>query len=266
MAVFGMEFAFRNLGNRLAGVVVCCDDSTVNSHLDGHVFESPVAQCRSVDNVVAGTAVFLLNCTRMELHGVFVATTKGELITSGRNGESDCAHIPVKVHKEATPLKEPEFKRVIRDDSRSGRCFQLELDQHQAKQLCGLFKSSVPQIRGQGRRSVLDPPQTRQTNGEGQPNNAQMDISREGVGLETENSEGDRAFWDEKFLGDYGNTGGNMSAELADVPSYGRKSRRRRKRSSNARVSATPLFPRFQASLVEFSQHNRRVAVASGIC
>lgn len=149
----GFKDPFRHLGDRLAGVIFGCSDETLGECIDEGVFGLPIGHQCYVERIKIGMPLFLFNYTRRELHGVFLAASNGEMDIRPSAWTKEASErtpfpsqVRIKVHKKGKVLKECEFKPAIIGNYNCPSLFQFELDEHQVKQLCKLYKSSVPKM------------------------------------------------------------------------------------------------------------------------
>jgi len=116
-----------------------------------------------------GCPIFLFNYTDKKLHGIFEATTSGQLNinphgwTGGTVAKTRYpAQVRVAWYNRCTPLPEAAFKPIIADCYYSQGRFLFELTAAQATQLCALFKSGVgaapPRSPGPAAQAVRSPP------------------------------------------------------------------------------------------------------------
>ena len=103
-----------------------------------------------VEYIEPGCPIFLFNYTDKKLHGIFEATTCGQLNinphgwTGGTVAKTRYpAQVRVAWYARCTPLPEAVFKPVIATNYYADRRFLFELDASQATQLCALFKGQA---------------------------------------------------------------------------------------------------------------------------
>ena len=103
-----------------------------------------------VEYIEPGCPIFLFNYTDKKLHGIFEATTSGQLNinphgwTGGTVAKTRYpAQVRVAWYARCTPLPESVFKPVIAANYYADRRFLFELDASQATQLCALFKGQA---------------------------------------------------------------------------------------------------------------------------
>ena len=103
-----------------------------------------------VEYIEPGCPIFLFNYTDKKLHGIFEATTCGQLNinphgwTGGTVAKTRYpAQVRVAWYARCTPLPEAVFKPVIAANYYADRRFLFELDAAQATQLCALFKGQA---------------------------------------------------------------------------------------------------------------------------
>ena len=118
-----------------------------------------------VEYIEPGCPIFLFNYTDKKLHGIFEATTCGQLNinphgwTGGTVAKTRYpAQVRVAWYARCTPLPEAVFKPVIAANYYADRRFVFELDATQATQLCALFKGQAGNSPGRALAPGAVPP------------------------------------------------------------------------------------------------------------
>eukprot|EP00210_Caulerpa_lentillifera_P005495 g5255.t1 len=140
----------RHLNSALAGVIFGCTNQTFDECIEGKIFGLPISHLSYVQNVKPGMLIFLFNYSSREMHGVFRATSKGQLNINPhawtRRGQKKTmypAQVEVEIFQKHKPLKEYEFRSAISENYTNGVFFMFELDQLQIGRLCVLFEISM---------------------------------------------------------------------------------------------------------------------------
>lgn len=182
-SVASFEEAKRNLGEtgKLGGVIFGCSKETIRECLDGLIFGLPRSHFSYVYWIEPGLPVFLFNYNDRNMHGVFKATTYGQLEINPNawTGSTTLktrfpAQVEVEVWKDCLPVNERDFKPIMKNcyyqNSDKNNCyFVFELTKGEAKRLIAKFEerprpaqppASKPQqpVSGQARASL--PPVT----------------------------------------------------------------------------------------------------------
>ncbi|KAK3027110.1 hypothetical protein RJ639_042404 [Escallonia herrerae] len=114
----------------------------------------PATHFSYVRNITPGLPLFLFNYSDRKLHGIFEATSTGQM-NIDRYGWTDveeeahgqeytkyAAQVRVRIQKQCRPLSEDQFGPVIADNYYERKLFWFELDRAQTSKLISLFTSS----------------------------------------------------------------------------------------------------------------------------
>ncbi|CAI9103003.1 OLC1v1001412C2 [Oldenlandia corymbosa var. corymbosa] len=181
----------KNLRNReLGSVIFGCTDKTIDECKANNLFGLPYGHFSYVKNVTPGLVLFLFNYAVRQLHGIFEATSPGQLNinpyawTEGRTQltkfpaqvkktqQLNCSlihfclflfsyKVQVRVQHRCRPLSEKEFAPIIAENYYKGNHFWFELDQTQTQtsKLKNLFLSSLSPIPRFSQRSQNPSPE-----------------------------------------------------------------------------------------------------------
>ncbi|XAR65988.1 hypothetical protein NMG60_11012019 [Bertholletia excelsa] len=147
----------RNLRKSDIGAVIFgCKNNTIGECYSKQIFGLPAAHFAYVKNISPGLPLFLFNYSDRRLHGIFEATSSGQMNINPYGwtaDDSDCtpypAQVKVQIRIQCQPLLEDQFRPVIASNYYKKRHFWFELDRAQTKELISLFKplptvASVP--------------------------------------------------------------------------------------------------------------------------
>ncbi|CAI9103001.1 OLC1v1001410C1 [Oldenlandia corymbosa var. corymbosa] len=159
----------KNLRRRELGAVIFgCTHSTIKECKDKNLFGLPSGHISYVKNVTPGFILFLFNYSDRKLHGVFEATSTGQLNinpyawTGGRTQlTSYPAQVQVRTKRHCRPLIEEEFAPIIAENYYEANHFWFELDRTQTSNLIDLFLSSSLPIPRFSHRSPNPAPEGR---------------------------------------------------------------------------------------------------------
>ncbi|GER50923.1 kelch repeat-containing family protein [Striga asiatica] len=149
----------RNLKREdLGAVIFGCKHHTFNECINKKIFGLlsawhtglPAAHYSYVRNIPIGLTLFLFNYSDRKLHGIFEASSTGQLdmdkyawaASEGADYTPYSAQVRVDAQRMCRPLLEEEFKPVIEKNYYTEKLFRFELDRGQAKRLIKLFLSS----------------------------------------------------------------------------------------------------------------------------
>ncbi|XP_057524691.1 uncharacterized protein LOC130804316 [Amaranthus tricolor] len=143
----------RNLRkNDLGAVIFGCKHSTFNECNSKLLFGLPSFHIKYVQNVSVGMPLFLFNYSDRKLHGIYEATSHGQMYLDefawSLDGEEVTmfpAQVQVKVRMQCRPLAEEQFKPIIAKNynSHEPNHFWFELDHTQTNRLITLFSASA---------------------------------------------------------------------------------------------------------------------------
>ncbi|XP_038885976.1 uncharacterized protein LOC120076281 [Benincasa hispida] len=140
----------RNLGkSKLAGVIFGCKHNTMQECLSEQLFGLSTPHISYVRNINPGLPLFLFNYSDRKLHGIFEATSNGNLNISPYAWAADgmdytpySAQVKFKTRMQCHPLLEDQFRPIIADNYYEAKLFWFELDQRQTNRLIALFSYS----------------------------------------------------------------------------------------------------------------------------
>ncbi|KAK3018451.1 hypothetical protein RJ639_004268 [Escallonia herrerae] len=149
----------RNLRKSDIGAVIFgCKNHTIAECYARQLFGLPAAHFSYVKNITPGLPLFLFNYSDRKLHGIFEATSSGQM-NIDRYGWSDvdeaghgqeytkyAAQVRVRIQKQCHPLSEDQFGPVIADNYYERKLFWFELDRAQTSKLISLFTSSPANV------------------------------------------------------------------------------------------------------------------------
>ncbi|KAL0011391.1 hypothetical protein SO802_006499 [Lithocarpus litseifolius] len=143
--------AARNLRkSHLGGVIFGCKNSTMKECLLNQLFGLPAQHFSYVKKIDPGLPLFLFNYSDRRLHGIFEATSNGQMninpygwTADGSERTSYPAQVQIRVCLQCQPLLENQFKPIISGNYYSQNHFWFELDHAQASRLMSLLSSLV---------------------------------------------------------------------------------------------------------------------------
>ncbi|MBA0812112.1 hypothetical protein Gohar_026106 [Gossypium harknessii] len=136
------------------GAIFMSNNATKRECLRRKVFALPYSQYHFVKQVKAGMILFLFEFERRELHGVFQASSDGEMNILPHAFNSSGKQYPAQVKFifmwNCHPLSENEFREAIRENYFSKNKFNFGLSEDQVRRLLSLFnlkrmKDQAPQ-------------------------------------------------------------------------------------------------------------------------
>ncbi|KAL4576096.1 hypothetical protein LXL04_012184 [Taraxacum kok-saghyz] len=139
----------------LGAVIFGCKHTTINECLANNLFGLPASHFSYIKNIKEGVPLFLFNYSDRKLHGVFEATSPGQMnlnryawLTDDDNYAytSYPAQVRVRVRQQCHPLSESQFGPIIEKNYYEKQHFYFELDNDQTKKLISLFTSSPVNI------------------------------------------------------------------------------------------------------------------------
>ncbi|CAA0834439.1 Unknown protein [Striga hermonthica] len=152
----------RNLKREdLGAVIFGCKHHTFNECINKKIFGLPAAHHSYVKNIPIGLTLFLFNYSDRKLHGIFEASSTGQLnmdkyawtASEGADITPYSAQVRVDARRMCRPLLEEEFKPLIEKNYYTEKLFRFELDRRQADRLVKLFlQSPLPE------KSQMPPP------------------------------------------------------------------------------------------------------------
>ncbi|KAJ1419283.1 Development/cell death domain [Sesbania bispinosa] len=139
----------RNLGKyQLGGVIFGCKNSTMQECHSKQLFGLPAQHFSYVKNIDLGLPLFLFNYSDRKLHGIFEASSKGQMYIDpyawGADGSERTqypAQVQIRVRLQCQPLSEDKFGQVIADNYYTNNHFWFELDHRQTSKLTYLLAS-----------------------------------------------------------------------------------------------------------------------------
>ncbi|KAL2337674.1 hypothetical protein Fmac_012120 [Flemingia macrophylla] len=141
----------RNLEKyQLGGVIFGCKTSTMKECQSKQLFGLPANHFSYVKNIDPGLPIFLFNYSDRKLHGIFEASSKGQMYIDpyawiDEDSELDRTQYPAqvrfRVRLQCQPLSEDKFAHVIADNYYTNNHFCFELDHRQAGKLISLLTS-----------------------------------------------------------------------------------------------------------------------------
>ncbi|KAB8080087.1 hypothetical protein EE612_000432 [Oryza sativa] len=173
------ENEFRELPEKeLGGVVFCCNNNTFDECFTKQLFGLPQRNILYVKNVKPGLPLFLFNYSNRQLHGIFKATSTGQLnidrfawmSEQSNDAKTNAkttpfpAQVRFSTRTECPPLPESKYKSVIINNYRKDKPshFRFELDHRQTRDLISLFLPA-PVRANQNKLSIPKPPATAHT-------------------------------------------------------------------------------------------------------
>lgn len=154
----GQSCDHRDLKDSLGGAIFGCIDKTYRECVDGLVFGLPASNMRWVKYVASGMPIFLFNYNTKMLHGIFVATTSGQMNinpcgwTSVSNTQETRypAQVKVKVLERCAAMPERQFSKFIEGAYFAHGKFSYQLTHDEAMALCKAFSLKAHQTLMQG--------------------------------------------------------------------------------------------------------------------
>ncbi|KAL9226796.1 hypothetical protein vseg_002567 [Gypsophila vaccaria] len=137
--------------NELAGVIFGCKYSTFKECMFKQLFGLPASHIQYVQNITPGMPLFLFNYSDRTLHGVFEATSAGQMYINryawtldGEEITPFPAQVRVKIRTQCYPLKEDQYKIILAENYLKHEPDHLwfELDKVQTRELISLFSAS----------------------------------------------------------------------------------------------------------------------------
>ncbi|KAL4578107.1 hypothetical protein LXL04_014223 [Taraxacum kok-saghyz] len=127
------------------GAIFMSNSGTKKECFQRKLLGLPLSQSNFVLHVKKGMILFLFEFERRQLHGVFRATSNGEIDIEPNAFKSSGKLFPAQVRFtpvwSCTPLAEYEFQDAIRDNYYSGKKFKFGLSKDQVYNLVKLFHS-----------------------------------------------------------------------------------------------------------------------------
>ncbi|KAL3745357.1 hypothetical protein ACJRO7_014458 [Eucalyptus globulus] len=159
----------RNLSRKdLGGVILGCTHHTIKECYAKKLFGLPRLHYAYIKKIEPGSALFLFNYSDRKLHGVFEATSGGQMNIDIRAWTKEPseetpypAQVKVKKRIDCQPLVEEQFQPVIISNYYSTTHFWFELDQEQTTKLICLFTSNridatIPRAKYPDRRITVE--------------------------------------------------------------------------------------------------------------
>ncbi|XP_074569020.1 uncharacterized protein LOC141825540 [Curcuma longa] len=129
----------------LGGVIFGCKHHTMKECLSKQLFGLPSPHFNYVKNIEEGLPLFLFNYSDRRLHGIFEATSRGQINinsyawTDGDERTQFPAQVSVHFKVQCAPLTEKQFKGIIKDNYYTPQHFWFELDHSQTRALIETF-------------------------------------------------------------------------------------------------------------------------------
>ncbi|KAG6524344.1 uncharacterized protein LOC122045914 isoform X1 [Zingiber officinale] len=129
----------------LGGVIFGCKHHTMKECLSKQLFGLPSPHFQYVKNIDEGLPLFLFNYSDRKLHGIFEATSRGQINvnsyawTNGDERTQFPAQVSVHFKVQCAPLTENQFKGIIKDNYYTPQHFWFELDHGQTRALIETF-------------------------------------------------------------------------------------------------------------------------------
>jgi len=148
----GSEVRFRFLApNELGSVIFGCTNATMNECLSKKLFGLPSSHMVYVQNIRKDMPLFLFNYTDRKLHGIYEALSDGKRdidttawASPGTGQTMYPAQVSAHINWQCDPLRENDFKHVIRDNYYGqSNHFKFELDHQQTHNLIMLFRGQL---------------------------------------------------------------------------------------------------------------------------
>ncbi|KAK9124635.1 hypothetical protein Sjap_014237 [Stephania japonica] len=139
----------RNLtSDKLAAVILGCSHETYDECHSKQIFGLPAFHISYVRNIVPGMLLFLFNYTDRRLHGIYEATSHGQMninpfgwTTHGSKTTPFPAQVRFGIRMKCRALLEEQFGKIILSNYYTPTRFWFELDQKQTNALVSLFES-----------------------------------------------------------------------------------------------------------------------------
>ncbi|XP_059301760.1 uncharacterized protein LOC132053658 isoform X2 [Lycium ferocissimum] len=132
----------------LGAVIFGCKHFTYKECMFKQLFGLPAPHFSYVKNINIGLTLFLFNYSDRKLHGIFEATSPGQLNINPYGWTSDGdestpyeAQVRIRVRRLCRPLTEDQFASIIGENYYAPLLFWFELDRSQTKRLVDLFLS-----------------------------------------------------------------------------------------------------------------------------
>ncbi|XP_060182382.1 uncharacterized protein LOC132612054, partial [Lycium barbarum] len=136
----------------LGAVIFGCKHFTYKECMFKQSFGLPAPHFSDVKNINIGLTLFLFNYSDRKLHGIFEATSPGQLNINPYGWTSDGdestpyeAQVRIRVRRLCRSLTEDQFASIIGENYYAPLLFWFELDRSQTKRLVDLF-SSLPAL------------------------------------------------------------------------------------------------------------------------
>ncbi|KAK9168025.1 hypothetical protein Syun_000165 [Stephania yunnanensis] len=139
----------RNLTrDKLAAVILGCSNETFEECHSKRIFGLPAFHYSYVRNIVPGMPLFLFNYTDRRLHGIYEATSHGQMninpfgwTTDGSGVTQFPAQVRFGIRMTCRALLEEQFRKIIQSNYYTSAHFWFELDRVQTNALVSIFKS-----------------------------------------------------------------------------------------------------------------------------
>ncbi|KAK1365068.1 kelch-like protein diablo [Heracleum sosnowskyi] len=132
----------------LGAVVFGCKSNTIKECYFKELFGLPASHFAYVKKITPGLVLFLFNYSDRTLHGIFEATSPGQMNINPHGWTDDGtefspypAQVKVRIKKRCCTLTEDQFKPIISSNYYERSHFYFELDRSQTSNLLSLFTS-----------------------------------------------------------------------------------------------------------------------------
>ncbi|KAI3906108.1 hypothetical protein MKW98_028718 [Papaver atlanticum] len=140
----------RNLRtDELGGVILGCTRETITECLTNKIFGLPAFHYPYIRKIQPGLSLFLFNYSDRKMHGIFEATSHGEMNINpygwsedGQEPTKYPAQVRICVRMQCKSLLEGQYKPILIDNYYTEDFFWFELDHTQTRNLISLFESS----------------------------------------------------------------------------------------------------------------------------
>ncbi|RZC63261.1 hypothetical protein C5167_025016 [Papaver somniferum] len=141
----------RNLRtDELGGVILGCTRETMTECLTNKIFGLPAFHISYIRKIKPGLPLFLFNYSDRKMHGIFEATSNGEMNINPCGWSEDGqeltkypAQVRVCVRMQCKSLLEEQYKPILIDNYYTEDFFWFELDHTQTRNLISLFEPLV---------------------------------------------------------------------------------------------------------------------------
>lgn len=138
----------------LGAVIFGCKNHTIKECYSEELFGLPSLHFAYVKKITPGLTLFLFNYSDRKLHGIFEATSPGQMNINPNGWIDDCtehtpypAQVQVRIQRWCCTLTEDQFGPIIAGNYFEEKLFWFELDRDQTSKLIALF-TSLPYNEG----------------------------------------------------------------------------------------------------------------------